>query len=81
MLEAEPGTNEVPQAIAFGHSTVDAVQSMVTSIWQRIEAWGVAGPGVYWKPTIEAAVTSDGELRFRELASLLQDSGIELQRR
>lgn len=81
VLEAEPGTNEIPQNITFGDSTVAAVQSMVTSIWQRIDNWGVAGPGVYWKPTMEVAVTPDGEARFRELASLLQNSGIDVKRR
>jgi hypothetical protein len=81
VLEPEPGTNEVPHNIAFGDSTVVAVQSMVASIWKRIEGWGVAGPGVYWKPTMEVAVTPDGEMRFRELASLLESSGIELKRR
>ena len=81
VLEAERGTNELPQAIAFGHSPGDAVQSLVTLIWQRIDGWGVAGPGVYWKPTMEVAVMPDGETRFHALASLLKDSGIELQRR
>ncbi len=78
VLEAEPGTRQVPAVISLEPGTTAAVQSMVTSIWDRIATWGAAGPGVYWRPRLEVKVAPGSEDDFQRLARLLDGSGLEV---
>ena len=52
----------------------------ITKAQQQWEDWGVAGPGVYWRPKLSMAVSSDGEAVYAELEVLLSDSGLQLER-
>lgn len=58
-----------------------SVDAFVTKIWKRIEGWGIAVPGGYWKPVLVVEVLPGGEARFQELQALLQGSGLEVQRK
>ena len=80
VLEAEPGTSQVPAVLTFQLGTRAAVQTLVTKIWQRIDSWGVAGPGVYWRPKLSMTVSPDGEAIYAELKVLLRNSGLQLER-
>jgi hypothetical protein len=59
----------------------DQVDELVSRVWQRVETWGIAGPGMYWKPVLVAEVAPSGEQRYVELARLLHDSGITVKRK
>ena len=80
VLEAEPGTRQVPAVVTFESGTSSAVQSLVTTIWERISSWGVAGPGVYWRPKLRFDIAPGAEPVFKELSVLLEGSGLELQK-
>jgi hypothetical protein len=80
-INPELGVAAASQDISFSSSTQAAVQPFVSAIWQRIESWGIAGPGVYWKPLVQVAVQPGAEQRFDHLQALLQGSGLELIRR
>ena len=80
VLEAEPGTRQIPAVVTFQNGSSAAVQSLVTTIWKRIKTWGVAGPGVYWRPKLRFDVAPDAQATFDEIAVLLEGSGLEVQR-
>jgi hypothetical protein len=78
LLQPEPGTRGRPQVIPFRSSTQSAVQPLVDAIWKRVEGWGIAGPGVYWKPELHVKTGRGAEVRFAELTALMQQSGVKL---
>ena len=39
------------KTIPFGTQTVSAVDEMVFDAWEHVETWGIAGDGMYWRPT------------------------------
>ena len=69
-----------PQTVPMEQSTRNAIDSVVSAIWNHVDRWGIAGKGSYWKPVLRMEVSPDGESRFTELKTLLRASGIEIQR-
>lgn len=67
--------------ISLGPSTVASIDDLVSGIWTHSESWGKAGRGMYWKPTLVVEVLPGGESRFEDLQVLLNESGLEVQRR
>jgi hypothetical protein len=57
------------------------MDEFVSSIWKRVESWGIAGPRAYWKPVLSVDVAQGGEQTFAEMQVLLRDSGLDVQRR
>ncbi len=77
-----PETGVAPgKTIVFGQRTVDAVDEMILTVWERIRSWGMAGKGMYWRPVLQVSVAPDAEQRFEELSALLEGSGLLIQRR
>lgn len=58
-----------------------AVDELVLAVWDEVQAWGIAGQGMYWHPTLTCDVTPDGQQRFAELQQLLAESGLEVKAR
>ena len=52
----------------------------VSKIWDRIEQWGIAVAGGYWKPVLRRHVAQGADERFEEMQTLLDGSGLEVQR-
>jgi len=52
---------------------------MVNIVWQRIEAWGIAGANAFWKPNLVVSVHPGGEARFAKLKRLLNKSGLSIE--
>ena len=81
LLKPEGGSAASPQAFALSEGLREATLQLVSNIWKRIDDWGSAGPGVYWKPKLEITVAADAEQNFEVFQALLQGSGLEIQRR
>ena len=81
ILHPESRTNQRQQQVPFAVTTTSAVQPFVGVLWERMEAWGVAGNGMYWQPLLKCEVGPGGEERFHELSALLHGSGLEITRR
>ena len=64
--------------INLGPRTEDSVDELVSTVWSQIEAWGIAGRGMYWRPVLSVHVAPDGVARFDELKTLLAGSGLEV---
>jgi hypothetical protein len=60
-------------------STVASVDNLVGAVWDRIDSWGMAGRGMYWRPTLTMEVEPGGERRYAELHALLADSGFDVR--
>ena len=69
----------VVKQIPLNQNTEDAVDELVSSVWQQMKLWGAAGKGLYWKPTLSMRVAPDARSRFDELQTLLADSGLEFK--
>ena len=60
--------------------TEDAVDELISTIWDHMESWGIAGKGMYWRPVLNLYVAPNAEDRFEELKTLLDGSGLEVKR-
>lgn len=69
------------ERIEFRDSMHQGMDEMVTKLWTRMERWGIAGPGMHWKPVLSVRVHASGERRYEELERLLENSGIVVKRK
>jgi len=67
--------------IPFDSQTMSAVEPLIAAVWERIESWGIAGRGMYWRPLLRFSVAPDAETRFQELSTLLEGSGLLIERK
>jgi molybdopterin converting factor small subunit len=79
MLVPERGLGGEKQ-IELGHNTLGAVDGFVSSVWEHVDSWGIAGRGMYWRPTLKVHVAPGAEQRYTDLKTLLDGSGIEVNR-
>lgn len=56
-----------------------AYEDLLSAIDRRIQSWGMAGQGLYWRPVVEMKVDSNAERRYNELARLLRYSGADVR--
>lgn len=80
-LIVAPEGNQAEQVIRLAPRTQDSVDQLVATVWKQVKEWGIAGKGLYWKPTLVMDVGPAAEARFAELQALLSDSGLEVARR
>jgi hypothetical protein len=76
----EPGAGR-SQAIPLGARTEDSIDSFISAVWEHLKGWGIAGRGMYWRPVLKVGVAPGAEGRYLELKALLQDSGLQVERR
>jgi hypothetical protein len=58
--------------------TVEAVDELVHAVHDQVDAWGIAGDGMTWRPVLSLLVAPGGERRADDLTLLLKNSGLEL---
>lgn len=68
------------QEIPLNQLTEDSVEDLVSAVWQRVDTWGTAGRGMYWRPQLAVEVAPGAEGRYADLQTLLADSGLEVKR-
>jgi hypothetical protein len=67
------------QSVSF-HQPVDRVMDeLAGAVQTRIQDWGLAGDGMYWRPTLVVTVTPGADRQARRLAELLENSGIDVR--
>ena len=81
LLYPEAGSRTRPVEIRIDNSMTAAVDSLVSKIWERIDGWGTAGPGAYWKPMLQIQIGRGAQYRVDEIRSLMRGSGISVARR
>lgn len=81
LIHPEKGTKEELQIFRHDGNVQAVVDPFVEAIRHRMDSWGIAGQGIFWRPILQAQVQSDSTSTYRQLLDLLEDSGIEVTRR
>lgn len=76
----ERGETRTPEVVLVSNGMLESLDAFVAKIWDRIEGWGIAVAGGYWKPELRVQVAQGAEQRFAELQTLLEGSGLEVRR-
>ena len=77
-LQIKTATGQT-RTIRFESDPTTAVDVMVEEIWNRIDSWGIAGQGSYWKPQLRIKTKPGGEQRFAMLQQMLHNSGLVIE--
>ncbi|MEE3370181.1 MAG: hypothetical protein VX346_12635 [Planctomycetota bacterium] len=80
VIQKERGVDTRELAVPVHGAMSSDIESLIARIWDRMERWGLAIPGGYWKPILKIDVQPDAEHRFLELSALLRDSGMIVER-
>ena len=67
--------------IPLGLRTAPAVDPVRSAVWEHMECWGIAGRGMFWRPVLQVYVAPVADRRFADLSSLLEGSGVTIQRK
>ncbi len=59
----------------------ESIDEFVSTVWEHIKGWGIAGRNAYWKPVLNVEVAPGAERRFTEMNGLLQNSGLVVRRK
>jgi hypothetical protein len=73
--------NGSPKSIPITTSTTRTIDPLVAAIWEQMDAWGMAGKGMYWHPILSIYVAPGAEQRMDDLNRLLRGSGLTLQKK
>lgn len=73
------GTEATGQTISLDQPVEDISHEFVDALRERIDEWGLAGSGMYWRPVLELNVASDAQLTAARVVHLLKDSGVDIQ--
>ncbi len=66
--------------IAFDTTPQQRAEKLAKVVAERVDSWGLALTGGYWKPVLVVDVGAGAEWRFNQLQQLLDASGLEIQR-
>ena len=66
--------------ITYDDSPQVRAEKLAKVVSDRVNQWGIALSGGYWKPTLEVDVAPGAEWRFSQLQQLLSGSGLEVTR-
>ena len=69
----------VEKTIDYQSGAVAAVDVLVEEIWRRIDSWGIAGQGSFWKPQLRIQTAPGGEQRVIMLQRMLHNSGLVIE--
>jgi hypothetical protein len=59
---------------------VDTISDeFAAAVKERIDDWGLAGSGMYWRPVLELNVEPGSHMTATRITQLLHDSGVEVQ--
>jgi len=71
----------VETRIPLDGDTALAIDPLVQAVHRRVDAWGIAGDRMYWKPQLVLSETADGRSRREDLERLLAESGLDTRSR
>jgi hypothetical protein len=78
VLPPELGQREGKE-IPLQANTEASVDEFISAVWDRMDSWGIAGRNTYWRPVLKVRVAPGADERFRDLQTLLDGSGLDLQ--
>ena len=76
---ATQGTAATGAVISLDQSLDRVTDEFVAALKTRIEEWGLAGNGLYWRPVLELRVGPDARRTASRIVQLLKDSGVDVR--
>jgi hypothetical protein len=73
--------NEPRREVHLGANTQESMDELVSNVWQHMKSWGVAGRGMYWRPTLWVDVKPGAADRYADMKALLAESGLDVRER
>ena len=73
-----PAANRV---IPLGPRTEWSIDPLISTVWEQMASWGMAGRGMYWRPVLQVSVAPDAEQRFADISTLLKGSGLTVEKK
>lgn len=79
--EASPSkeASSLGKEFKFANAPDEAYEGLISAVEKRIQNWGIAGEGLYWRPVVELKVSPQCEAQLDELMRYLKFSGVEIQ--
>lgn len=77
----DPGSDTKPLTIPLSGAMRQSLEPIAAALRKRMEGWGIAVVGGYWKPVLKIKVNQDADSRFEELRKLMEQNGIDVQRK
>ncbi len=62
--------NQHPQAV---------IEDLFGEVSKRVEGWGIAGRGMYWRPRMVLEIQPGGDVRGAELRDVLVSGGMDAE--
>ncbi len=81
VLLPDNGNPEQGVTIDFEGTPRERAEQLALAVLDRVDSWGLALAGGYWKPVIIVDVAQDAAWRFDQLVQLLDGSGLDIQLR
>ena len=78
LISPQPGVDS-GRVIYFLSNPDKAVDDLINIVVERMELWGMAGEGMYWRPVLGVRVEPDGRQRFDQVNHLLDGSGLRVE--
>ena len=75
----EQAGKDKPQTVMLDVALQSSAEELAKIIADRVDRWGFALSGGYWKPVLEVEVADGGQVRFDQLRRLLDGSGLDIQ--
>ena len=70
-----------PKAFPIEDGLVEkSVMELATAIRDRVDRWGVALQNGRWEPVLRVRIAEGGDTRYRQLETMLRNSGIKVTR-
>lgn len=80
LLVPERGTRQEVQIFRHNGAVTGVVDPFVEAVRSRMETWGIAGRGIYWRPVLQVQIRDNADANYNQLLKLLENSGIEVTR-
>jgi hypothetical protein len=68
-------------AVPLDANSARSLNRFVSTVWEHMDTWGIAGRGMYWRPVLEFHVAPGSESRFADFHRLLEGSGFIVKTR
>ena len=76
---AHDGVEATGTVISLNQSPSQISTEFVAALRARVDEWGLAGNGLYWRPVLELNIAPDAQQTAQSVRRLLHDSGVEIQ--
>jgi hypothetical protein len=79
VLDSDSSSPSDATVVKFQQPLNRVLDQLAAAVAERKADWGIAGDGMYWRPTLVLYVTPGAERQAARLTELLDNSGIDVR--